>query len=365
MKLEMDEPLHHLDTSYRIHPLFTTVPATRPEFSCYASLKRFPIDVWAQRTGSSVPACRERRAPLDLAMMPEGPECKRMADELSRFQGNVITKMEILSGRYVDNGAPKNFDEFSERMIPAKIDKVGNKGKFIYFLCSSSRTPGRLDLDRCRGRLGDLESKGVNASIWSTLGMSGRWSITQTVHTRFVMEMVDSEDKDLSVYYNDVRNFGTLAFSLDPAELESKLDSIGPAFLDGLTALEFIKIAKRQKESSLSDGSEEGVAMINLCNPLTEIQTSGIGNYILSECLYKSKLDPWSLVGDLNEEQWMTLFHAVQETIFESYRSSGLSRLGAQGVRRIGMYEGLDGEAGHYTDKLLVTFPCAVSAVED
>lgn len=89
-----------------------------------------------------------------------------------------------------------------------------------------------------------------------------------------------------------------------------------------------------------------------------------------------SNLDPWLLVGDLNDDQWMDLFHAIQvscpdhacwrlswsvsylatcqETIFESYKSSGVSRRGADGVKRIGMYEGLDGEAGHYTDKLLV-----------
>mmetsp|Transcript_17441 Transcript_17441/g.57694 ORF Transcript_17441/g.57694 Transcript_17441/m.57694 type:complete len:224 (-) Transcript_17441:488-1159(-) len=166
------------------------------------------------------------------------------------------------------------------------------------------------------------------------------------IHTRFMMEMIENEEDEntnLSVFYNDVRNFGTLTFSLDPAELENKLASIGPAFLDGLTASEFIKIAKRQKKSRFL-----AVFLMD------QKKTSGIGNYILSECLYKSNLDPWLLVGDLNEDQWMDLFHAIQETIYESYKSSGVSRRGADGVKRIGMYEGLDGEAGHYTDKLLV-----------
>ena len=98
-------------------------------------------------------------------MMPEGPECKRTADQLHNYcSGWALSKVEVLSGRYITHGPPKGLDEFQSNILPATIDSVDCKGKFIYFLCSSP--------------------SGQNASIWSTLGMSGRWAEEQTQHSR-------------------------------------------------------------------------------------------------------------------------------------------------------------------------------------
>ncbi|EKX37322.1 hypothetical protein GUITHDRAFT_145137 [Guillardia theta CCMP2712] len=322
-----------------LQPMSPYMPDSRTPLPYSPPLRRSAV-LCSRAARDLTPAYSRRRPPLDIFMMPEGPECKRMADELSRFEGNLITKMEILSGRYMENGLPTNFEEFKDKMIPAKIERVGNKGKFIYFLFEWEHL---VDL----GNVGSVEHDrdGVCDSLLARM-----LKLENEIHTRFMMEMIENEEDEntnLSVFYNDVRNFGTLTFSLDPAVT---------ILNDAIHLRKSIWIAKRQKKSRF-DLFVRFLAVFLMdqkkARDLIPI-TSGIGNYILSECLYKSNLDPWLLVGDLNEDQWMDLFHAIQETIYESYKSSGVSRRGADGVKRIGMYEGLDGEAGHYTDKLLV-----------
>ena len=77
----------------------------------------------------------------------------------------------------------------------------------------------------------------------------GRWSFEQTDHSRMKFafggdsgsNLTTSGSKDL--YYTDPRNFGTLTFSLDDAELRRKLASIGPSYLLGeVTAIEFLRL---------------------------------------------------------------------------------------------------------------------------
>ena len=164
-------------------------------------------------------------------MMPEGPECKRIGDALQLYAGWTLKGVEILSGRYKTGEPPKGLAAFTERMLPCTIEAVGTKGKFIYLVC---RTEDGLH----------------NGSIWSTLGMTGRWSLAREPHSRarLAVESPDgfwrpaavystagrpfspAEDRaadavvegvrvrhvadrvDASLYFVDARNFGTLRF---------------------------------------------------------------------------------------------------------------------------------------------------------
>ena len=82
-------------------------------------------------------------------MMPEGPECKRTADQLNDYcAGWSLSHIELLSGRYITHGPPAGFERFSAEFLPAKVERVSCKGKFIFMSCSSPAG---------------------QASIWSTL----------------------------------------------------------------------------------------------------------------------------------------------------------------------------------------------------
>ena len=139
--------------------------------------------------------------------MPEGPEVKITTDFLNNFTGKSFHSFAVLSGRYTKtDGVPNtNF-----AYLPAKIESVNCKGKFIYFSIVNGANSKKYYL-------------------FSTLGMTGMWSRKKTKHSRFCIFF---DDKDV-LYYNDIRNFGTLKFVNDRKVLDKKLKSLGP---DVLTA---------------------------------------------------------------------------------------------------------------------------------
>ena len=82
--------------------------------------------------------------------MPEGPEVKKIVDQMSQvLAGKTLSKIELLTGRY-SKTQPDGFSDFS-KSLPMKISSIKCKGKFIYFETDS------------------------DWSIWNTLGMSGSW----------------------------------------------------------------------------------------------------------------------------------------------------------------------------------------------
>ena len=112
--------------------------------------------------------------------MPEGPEVKRNAVDLSNMvAGKNIEKIDILSGRYTKK-PPTGLDLLVSN-LPDRIIGVGVHGKFMYILLRSGN------------------------NIWSTLGMSGVWSSKKTKHSRIQIKL----EKQIPVFFNDVRNFGT------------------------------------------------------------------------------------------------------------------------------------------------------------
>ena len=134
--------------------------------------------------------------------MPEGPECRRYALFLGDYiGGETLTAVEVVSGRYLKKELP-NLNSFKEK-LPSKVKGVGVHGKFIYVI---------------------FEDK---SSMWSTLGMSGAWQSKESKHTRLSFTF----DTGKRVYFNDMRNFGTIKLSQDPKQLSAKLSSFGPDML--------------------------------------------------------------------------------------------------------------------------------------
>ena len=134
--------------------------------------------------------------------MPEGPEVKRITENLCNFiGGETITSIDIMSGRYVSHGPPKGFESFV-RCLPTRVMNVECKGKFIYITFDNGY------------------------SMWNTLGMAGSWSPVPTKHSRVKLNF-----KDGAAYFNDIRNFGTIRVTSNPSDLTDKLSELGPDML--------------------------------------------------------------------------------------------------------------------------------------
>src|SRR6056300_534285 len=120
--------------------------------------------------------------------MPEGPEVKITTDFLSKFTNKTFSNIAILSGRYTN----KDISGLDDVFLPATIKEVNCKGKFIYFTLSSKVN------DTCQKYF----------YLFSTLGMTGMWTEKESKHSRFVIYF----DDETKLFFNDIRNFGTLKF---------------------------------------------------------------------------------------------------------------------------------------------------------
>lgn len=273
-----------------------------------------------------------------IYMMPEGPEVRTLVDQLQGGVGKRLVNLQVLSGRYRQNGPPDGFAEFAStitRYIPGEeienvdiIKEWNCKGKFIYIVLDDGKQKN--------------QDPSFQRSIFVTLGMTGKF-VSEKVNeqdskfTRWSLELLDPETKKTSkIFYQDQRSFGTLKFCLSRTELEEKLSSLGPDILDTyITAEMFLQIVAAQKPD------------LNICKFLmNQNKISGVGNYILAEGLYKAEIDPFASLNELNESQLEGLFYALRSTALESYKANGMTR------QYGGQFQNMDGEEGRFSFQL-------------
>jgi len=236
--------------------------------------------------------------------LPEGPECRRMAHQLAEKNSNrIIKSIEVLSGRYAKKPI-ENIDYFEDD-FPVKIQGVGVHGKFIFFLLNNQW------------------------SIWNTLGMTGSWSSDPKKHSR-VKFCLDEGD----LYYNDMRNFGTIKFVQGKEPLIKKLNSLGPDLLaEECTNRVFAeRLAKKHSKTIAEALMDQSVL-------------SGVGNYVKAEALYLAKINPNRIVSDLTSDEIVLLNKATRSVLVNSFESGGAT---------IKSYSDFYGDTGNATDRFLV-----------
>ena len=237
--------------------------------------------------------------------MPEGPEVKRNAMALAEaVSGKTVESIEILSGRY-SRSPILGLSEYTP-VLPDRIIGAGAHGKFIYVLCSS----------------------GWN--FWSTLGMTGIWSKNKTKHTRIAINFKNS---DRQVYFNDIRNFGTFKIVYGKKSLVQKIKKLGPDLLSENTdIIELVKNLRVKNEW-------------NICKALmNQSLIAGIGNYIKSEALWKTKISPLKKIKELEDYELVELIDAAKQIMISSYDSGGASFM---------THADFDGKEGDYATGFL------------
>jgi DNA-formamidopyrimidine glycosylase len=240
--------------------------------------------------------------------MPEGPEVKRISVQLNGLlAGKIISNLEFLSGRYITHGIPKGTDSF-QSVNNKKIKSINCKGKFIWF---------------------EFENY-PEISIWNTLGMTGSWSREQGQHARMKISFMDES----SIFFSDIRNFGTINFSFSKNELLKKLGSIGPDMLSSPpTKEEFTRIVKKQKDKTLPE------FMMN------QKMISGVGNYVKAEALYLAGISPLRTCSSLSEKEITALQDSIDKVLSASYNSGGST---------IKTYRDVYGNVGTFKSRFLV-----------
>lgn len=237
--------------------------------------------------------------------MPEGPECRMIAEGLAKaVSGKKITNVSVLSGRY-EKKEISGLQRLIEN-LPLSVAGAGVHGKFIYLICEKE------------------------FSIWNTLGMSGSWKTQQGKHSRVCFSLSDGS----SVYFDDMRNFGTLKVVAGKHQLIEKLQSLGPDMLnDNVDPKTFVDRLRKKNES-------------NICKVIMDQSIiAGVGNYLKADVLWATKIYPLANVIDLSDEILIELCENIKKIIRASYQSGGAT---------IQTFSGIEYEKGNYSSKFLV-----------
>lgn len=239
--------------------------------------------------------------------MPEGPEVRRTTDGLSEcFLNREIELFEFSSGRYSKKD-PVGYLDFCEE-LPKLTTGVGCKGKFIYLLFADG------------------------SSLWNTLGMSGYWSDQPGRHCRAALTTTDH----WTMFYNDMRNFGTFKYVTSQEDLTKKLSSIGPDLLSEDVSLE-------QFKGALLKGKRANKSIAQLL--MDQSVVSGVGNYLKAEILYSCRISPHRLCRDISDGEFETLLHASKSIMQLSYQTGGAT---------IRNYRDTSGKNGMYNRRFAV-----------
>jgi len=219
--------------------------------------------------------------------MPEKPEVQAFADSLNNYlKGEYLTEINLNSKSKYYKTKPENYTELLN-LLPLKIRKIWSKGKKIIFNLSK------------------------DFYLLSSLGLEGKWTKEKGNNSGLVLK---TESK--KVYFDDSRRGGHFEIFKSKDALNERLAEIGPDLLnDEISEENWLKVCQSKK-----------LAHKEVCWFLLEQKYfSGVGNYIRAEALYKAKIRPNALMGELEEEDLCNLLYYVIRVIRKSYESRGAS----------------------------------------
>ena len=234
--------------------------------------------------------------------MPEGPEVKIIGEGLTQnVSSRKVVKITPLSGRYTKKDIPG-----IESFRASRVLGVGVKGKFIFWIFDN------------------------NTFMFNTLGMTGKWSRIESTHSRVRFDF----EKGHSIFFDDVRNFGTLKFVVGKSNLIKKLDSLGPDMLsENVTDEKFCEALDRKPHWTIAK------AIMN------QSVVCGVGNYVKAEALYRAELSPHRLVGSLSMSELQALNNSIKSVLKQAYNGKGAT---------LQNYQNIDGENGSASLEFLV-----------
>lgn len=236
--------------------------------------------------------------------MPEGPEVRRMSEDLAAaVSEKTLETIEVISGRYTKKPIEGLTEIISE--LPTKIIGAGCHGKFMYLLTSSGH------------------------NIWITLGMTGRWTKSQGKHSRVRLSLNDGQQ----VFFEDMRNFGTIKIVYGKHKLLNKLRSLGPDLLSEDVDEDFFV-------TRLRDHDDKPITKALMNQKIF----SGIGNYVKAEALWLSEIDPRIKIQEITDEKLKILCLAVKNVLRESYNTGGAT---------FRTHKNFSGKSGDYSSRFL------------
>lgn len=188
--------------------------------------------------------------------MPEIAEVALTSEILKKYLKNkTLFAFDFISGRYTKR-EPIGFQEFIDA-LPLKIKDINSRGKFMWFELYNPK-----------------DNNEDHWYIWNTFGLTGMWSLTEPKHLRAILSFKNNE----IVYFSDTLSFGTFKFSNDENALNKKIEELSPDFL-------------KDEDFNLHKIKKYKIPIVKILMDQKKIG-SGIGNYLVAEILYRTKISP-------------------------------------------------------------------------
>lgn len=256
--------------------------------------------------------------------MPEGPEVRCVVDKLRlHIKNKYLSHFELFR---IDNGdICKTHKELINKWkivgdkFPSICLDIISRGKQIYFYFEN------------------------NICINSSLGMEGHWYLNQTgKYTDFCLIFYKFDGikyvEDTKIYYDDQCRFGNIVITTWEDSFKKMIEDYGPDFLNIKHPMNDIneKVKLRlPKEYFIVPTIEKFFIEISktrrinmpLCKFLLSHQEyfSGVGNWILNEVCYYSKVHPNRLLGTIKYNEVTYIFQNIIEVISLGYQCGGLT----------------------------------------
>lgn len=236
--------------------------------------------------------------------MPERAEIALMSDYLkTKMSGLKCDKMAILpKSRYWNEPLYSSMEISDNLCYKSEICRVYKIESNVQNVCSRGK---KIIIEL-------LNSNNETIIMVSSCGMDGRWSNTISANTSIIL-MFD----DFNVYFDDITNKGLFSICkyLSP-EYNHIFKDVGPDLMtEEVDVNVYFQVIRNARISKLK--------IMHFM--MEQKYLSGIGNYLRSEILYKARINPHRKLETLSDNDVYSLFYFSKLTIWESYKSNGLT----------------------------------------
>ncbi|MGC5324263.1 DNA-formamidopyrimidine glycosylase [Brevibacillus sp. SYSU BS000544] len=236
--------------------------------------------------------------------MPELPEVETVVRTLGKLViGKTIARVSVFLPRIIRR--PDDIEVFKQQLVGQTIHKIERRAKFIKFI---------LDYD----------------VLVSHLRMEGRYGVFEAddeveKHTHVIFHFTDGTD----LRYKDVRQFGTMdILPLGEESQHEPLKKLGPEPLDETFTVALFKKMLQGKTTKIK--------------PLLLNQEFlvGLGNIYVDEALFRSRIHPEKIAGELTSRQITRLHESIVSTLQEAIEQGGSSvKSYVNGQGEMGMFQ--------------------------
>lgn len=216
-----------------------------------------------------------------------------------KLSGKYLSEIEVLGGRYSGNNKIENLTYFQNNK-PFKINKIDSKGKFLWFEL--------------------INDKDKKCYIMNTFGLAGEWKLIPDKHSDIKFQIKDNnKNKIYDFYFDDPRHFGTIEISPNDKNLNKKLSKLGPDFLKiSYTNQEFHERIKNFMTKCgteiVKEKANKEIVKVLMDQTCVGGIGSGLGNYLVTECIYDAGISPYTKIKDIYEDKKLSdkLSHSIK-----------------------------------------------------